>query len=123
MKITVQTEVPFQRIADVMCGAIEGGSAYWCQDFIRESGPDLPNFYAEAAFYESGNYSIKVTHDDPDGDDQKTTIIGPTEVEAGVQLMATKFSSDFNDMMTEADDAITSDVLLQCIVLKDLVFG
>lgn len=123
MKITVQTDVPFQRVADVMCGAIEGGSTYWCQDFLRQEGPDLPNFYAEAAFYESGNYSIKVNHDDPDGDGQKTTIIGPTEVEAGVQLMATKYGRHFIDMMTENDDAITSDVLLQCIVLKDVVYG
>lgn len=123
MKITAQIEISYQRLADVMCGAIEGGSTYWCSGFHRETGPDLPNFYAEAAFYESGEYSIKVTHDDPDGDGQKITLIGPTEVEAGVQLMASRFGRHFSNMMTENDDAETSDVLLQCIVLGDIVYG
>jgi hypothetical protein len=124
-KITVQvtTEVPFQSVADVICNAIEGGSNYWCHDFIREDGPDLPNFYAEGEFYESGNYRIRVRFDNPEDEGDKTIWIGPEQVEAGVQLVATKHPLHFADLIEGSHDAETGDVLLQCIVLKDVVYG
>lgn len=124
-KITVQvmTEVPFQNVADVICNAIEGGSHHWCHDFVRENGPDLSNFYAQSEFYENGNYRIRVRFDNPKDEGDKTIWIGPEQVEAGVQLMATKYPRHFSDLMTEDHDATTGDVLLQCIVLKDVVYG
>lgn len=37
--------------------------------------------------------------------------------------MAEKFPDHFGDLMSENGDSITDDVLIQCIVLGDIVYG
>lgn len=122
-------QVPYEKIANAIIGAIEGGSTYWMQDFLmEETGAPLPEgsiWYAEPRFYQYG-FKIKANYDDPDlgeGNAKGSRVLTMTDFEKGIQIMAEKYPRHFSDLMNETDDAITHDVLMQCIVLGELVYG
>jgi hypothetical protein len=138
MKLKFIDEISSQRMADMLCSAIECNdmTTSWCnglyvaddvaEKFKITSGPFKGcGWYVNPEFWDS-DYSIKVIHDTGDegeGALDGTTIITPVEVRAGFELMRRKFSKHYYDMINERGDSITSDVMLQCIVLKDVVFG
>ena len=139
MEITVKQTVTPQRLSEMFISAIEGNymTRAWC-DSILATDEDAENFvvpdgmlqgcgwYANPAFFDRQDYQITVIHDGEDSEEGElnyTTVITPKDIAEGLQLMATKYPAHFADMMQETGDAITSDVMLQCIVLKDALFG
>ena len=49
--------------------------------------------------------------------------IGLEQTKKGLAIMADKYPKHMNDMINENFDAITGDVLLQCIVFGDVIYG
>lgn len=131
MDIEVTVKVSTQRISDMFVGMIEGNfmTRSWVQGIgvSDEQDEKFPNWwYATPEFFEQPDYKIEITYADGkkrEGIFNRKMIITPKKVKAGLQLMAKKFPRHFSDMIEEKDDNITQDVLLQCIVLKDIVFG
>jgi len=128
---------------DVVCteliGAFEGGSNYWLYN-----GADFPTInwghvlknlhkvseYAEQSF--GSVYSDVMTEALTKGLHFKVTVrddtgqghnITPQTIRTGVNYMANAHPSHYRDMITGHGDAITGDVLLQCILFKDVVYG
>lgn len=44
-------------------------------------------------------------------------------IAAGIVCMATRYATHFGDMLAENGDATTGDVLLQCALFGDLIYG
>lgn len=105
-------EVTAQSIADMMVGAIEGGSSYWC-DHIDLNGHD----YSKAETYEKP-FAFTVTEDEVG-----TTVMDNASVQRGLELMANDYPTHFADMMLDQGDATTSDVFFQLSALGELVYG
>lgn len=137
--MNVSIEVTAQRLADLMCGAIEGNhmTRAWCGGVtllqyggkhgdaavdLLETGNTGP-WYANPALY-AGDFIIQVTELDEDKPNTRTQHkVGPGDFVIGLGLMATKHGPHFGAVMADNDDNWTHDVFLQCIALKNVVYG
>ena len=123
MKLTVQ--VDDQRLADTLTSALEGGIGYWgtIVKYIKpeklafRSDPEVVFRHIDYPMNEGGGLVIEVE------DDGKYTL----DLEAlkrGVKLMSEKYTRHFADMMSESNaDATTGDVLVQCALFGEIVYG
>lgn len=120
--ITTTVNVPVQRIADMMVGAIEGGSTYWCQSVrliepAKRSWSERP-WYAASEVYIDPTVRICIETDEGD-----SHYVGADSFRAALELMCAKYGNHFRDLVGETDDAITADVFLQLVALGDIVYG
>jgi hypothetical protein len=123
-KVTLTAE----RRQDMLVGALEGGSDYWCRighNAISRIGFVAPSdgrttFIDRVWRTISANVSIPI-HDVEDG-----TFLGwisLKRMDEGERLMQEHQPEHFADILGENDDAITADVWFQYVVLKELVYG
>lgn len=129
--VTVPVKVSTKRIADLMCSCMEGNdmAAAWCNgiELISPVGYRRGKgnwYYDYPELYVNRHLKIEVSEFDETGEKKdKKRIITAKHIAAGLKLMAEKHGSHFGDFMNENEDAITADVFLQCVVLKDVVYG
>ncbi len=130
--IVVKTSMEFSRATDLMVGAFEGGSNYWIKSIdwggLQGKHSISPWKHQKLGETYSAVMSWCCIHGkdfwvEVEDDDRERHNITPANIERGVQTMADSFPRHFNDMVKENDDATTSDVLLQCILFNDVVFG
>lgn len=128
LAVQVTIDVPLNDLADLMCSAFEGGSAYWAsaKEFIEPkqwdiaSYPDRESGYShEYPFNEGGAVIIE---DEEEGEG-KTYRLDLEAIQRGTQVMATKFPRHWGDFMQENYDATTGDVFLQCCIFSDIIYG
>ncbi len=154
MNIAVNIDIPAQRIADIMIGAMEQNhmTRSWVAA-VRLRTPseaDVLKRYEESNWYASpqlwaNEFEIDVfeisdesiydggfdPEADPELDIAELAELGLTkhainrkDLDEGLRLMAsTKHAHHFGDFLHENDDAITADVLLQLVTLKDVIYG
>jgi hypothetical protein len=126
MNITIA--VPTQRLADMMIGALEGGSNYWLVGCRLESPSktglsDTP-WYASPELYENPALKIVFTYSEDDDDSEHTEkAVTLEEIILGTQAMSAKAPQHFADIMSEHDDATTADVWLQYVLFGEIVYG
>ena len=119
-----KTQITPKQVADLMVGAFEGGSTYWCSEYniLKTPAEVVPNgvvVYSHPEFW-AGDFEIEFK----DGEDSdKSYIVTPEGLRKGIQVMSEKAPRHFANWMTEHDDAETSDVLLQCILFGEIVYG
>lgn len=140
-------EITEERIRDLLCGAFEGGfSQTWVkeidakfpegitiEDFRSPHSrkPNIPKgkyaldeyfpWYLLVPFVEGCSVVI-VPHED-DEEDIDPAELNRETILKGLEVMATEEPRHFANFVDENDDAITSDVFLQCCVLGKVVFG
>ena len=127
--VTVTTPVPHQRVADMFIGAFEsGGYMPWLHEAHPIVTPEYDKdgiWYSNAGFW-AGDFLVELRFDDPDkpeGNSEGCKQIGPAQVQAGLQWMATHQADHFSDMMQEQDDVDTHDVFLQSILFQEVIYG
>ena len=125
MQITI--DVPLQRISDLLCSALEGGSNYWYE--IREQieppkvtframkGHSFPHL--DFPLSEGGALMIS----DLEKPRRKPIRLDLAAMQKGLKIMAEKNGRHFGDFLAENDDATTADVFLQLCVFGDVVYG
>lgn len=124
MKIETTVEVSPQLLAYMLVTAVEGGSAYWCNGVYWQSADSEPlvtkehPWYSDPSIWEREDFRIEVVEDDGEGH-----FVRLSDVKEGLDLMAKTYPHHFADMIAENFDATTADVFLQCIALKELVYG
>lgn len=127
LQVTVQTTVPWQRVADLLCTGLEGGySNSWLHSFYLDGDADESPWYADAKLLAHGPLRIVAHFDDPkeeEGEGNGRKSIDRAAIGYALQLMASKFPRHYADFVQENDDAITGDVFLQCLILGDVVYG
>lgn len=139
MKITIVHEITSKRIADMMATGIEGGmSNQWCAGIYLtgalknredefETADGYP-WYCNPALYEREDFAIEVCEiidedEEPEGDNIKHHICRHWDFKTGIEYMARACPRHFHDLVQENDDAVTGDVFIQCIALKEIVYG
>lgn len=129
--VKVEQEISEQRMIDLICTGLEGGmTSSWLHLWEKVGGPEQPDdklvWYAQPECYDPGTLKFKVQYDDPDeeeGAGNGEQYFGYSDLVDGLQLMATKYPRHFGDFMAENDDAVTGDVYIQCVVLKEVIYG
>ena len=117
-----EIKVADQRIQDLLCCALEGGSNYWIAG-CRKGYPagktreDYKFPHLELPLTEGGSLII----DPGEGEEPKT--LDRAACLRGLQVMADKYPKDFADFLAENDDADTGDVFLQCALFGEVIFG
>lgn len=107
---SVEIKVSKERLVDMFIGACEGGSNYWCQELTPKGKGDA----YEAML--NGFSLIEL-------ENAKKHLVTKAMIEKGLQIMATKYTYHFSNMVCETDDAETADVFLQLCVFGDLIYG
>lgn len=71
---------------------------------------------------------ITMKVDDPDegddGDYSKTIKISIVDIEKGINILAEKYPTHYNDLINEySADMITYETLMQCVIFGDIIYG
>jgi hypothetical protein len=132
-KLMVKMEISFdkQRVSDLLCSALEGGSNYWymIESFIKPTKveqvamPGETFRHLDYPLSEGGALMVSDRNGAPAEEDMKTTRLDWPKLLEGLVLMAEKYPRHFGDWMAENDDADTGDVFLQLCVLGEVVYG
>jgi hypothetical protein len=119
MDFKIQAEVILteDRIASILIGAMEGGSNYWI-DWISEQpyrNTEANNCLSDYELV----LPIDVVIADTDSERHQLTV---EKLQSGLEVMAKEFPFHWNNLVSENDDADTSDVLLQLSLFGELVY-
>ena len=133
--IITEVRVDWEKVLNAFIGVCETHACtYWMRSFLpnadkvsqsavivaRENGDP---WYGSLDFWGKEGRAV-LTHDDrDDGETQVTTTIGESEIISGLNAMANKCPVHFADLIADNDDAITHDVLIQCILFGEIIFG
>lgn len=115
--VRTETSVPLDRVADLLCCALEGGSTYWCERFKPERYPEGTNWGHEAAAH---GVPFMIEH----GDDGVLRVINSrANITNALQLMADHQPRHWQDFINENEDADTGDVFFQLLCFGEVVYG
>lgn len=121
--ITVQVpiSIPVERISDLLCNAIEGGSTYWCQSITRMGGitKEQAKYRHEVPFVEGGWLEI-IEFDAPDN---RVIRLDKEKIIHGLSVFAERCPLQFGDLMADNSDAETGDCFLQCCCFDEVVYA
>jgi hypothetical protein len=116
-KLGFEVQVPLyitaERIDDLLCSAFEGGANYWAS--ITLNGSSKENTYFELV--EQGKVEVE------DYEEGETYPLTVESIEKALKIMGDKYDWHLKNIINENDDGETGDVLLQCAVLGDIVYG
>lgn len=129
--VTVQHNITLETARNLLVSAFEGGSNYWMKldKYICPPGTTLDDFK------EGGKLSCPDWHPAyilPTIKDGAMGIVDSEKVKHtltrekllnGFDVMAKKYPKHFQNIVDENDDAETADVLLQCALFGELVYG
>lgn len=124
IEVRVNHQVEDQRVQDLLCCALEGGSNYWYTTFEKRYPEDqakdsLGLVYPHLELPFTGGSLIFHIADDPDHDSK---VLDLAAVQRGLQLLADKYPAHWSDFMQENEDAITGDLFLQLALFGEEVF-
>lgn len=139
LAVTTTVQISVERIKDLLCCAIEGGSNYWCSAMDRMG--DIPREQAEyrqdVPF--AGGWLRIIEHEPGIAEGKQTlatrfneVIEGNTyecyrldeqTIKDGLNVFASKYPEHFADFSNENDDASTGDIFLQCCLFGEAIYG
>lgn len=136
MNIEIKQEIPLNRIADLLCGAIEGGSNYWYMitdkveptewTFWDTHNEDKVKYLHLYPLNEGGALMIddsKMNEDEREL--QEPVRVDMAQVKKGLELFSQsqEYAHHWRDFMSENEDGITCDVFLQFCVFGKVIYG
>lgn len=119
--INVVREVSIDRVRDLLCCALEGGSNYWYQIVEFQAPHDNSNIefrHLDYPLREGGGLLICPN-------DQKMNVrkLDMSSIYSGLQLMAKDYPNAFNHFINENEDGAVGDVFLQCCLFQEVIYG
>jgi|SRR5882672_2893936 len=125
--VAVTTHVSKERMSDLLCNALEGGSNYWyrIEKFVEppsltfRSDPKTIFTHLDYPMNDGGALEIS-SLEEPEREHVMLTL---DKLRKGLTLMAEKYPHHWTDFLKENDDATTGDVFLQLAVFGELVYG
>jgi len=135
--IKATVEVPWQTVGNILVNAFEGGSNYWYMIHDKKRPKNFDNSekgderFSHMSYPINEGGAILVSNEKLSGgkgcedgeDDHKEKWVNQKSLTRGMKIMAEKYPEHFNDMISENDDSITGDVLLQCTIFGKLIYG
>ena len=125
--VPVTSRVTKARLFSLLCGALEGGSNYWIDTARIKTLPpgkersDFEFWHLEVPLTEGG--AIEIGESDGIDDTPDWHVLDLLAIEKGCRVMADNYPRHWHDFVTEGDDAITSDVFLQCCLFGGVIYG
>lgn len=118
--VTVKFKIEDERINDLLCGALEGGSQWaTITSYVNPNNVEVKYKHLDLPFIEGCGVMIG----DIEDEDVEPMLLNREAMEKGLQIMADKYDWHLRAFLDENDDAETSDVFLQCSLLGDIVYG
>lgn len=129
MSFKVTTEIPTDRIVNLMITAIESGDPVtfaskggWCDGIYWHSRRATPlmagtdPWYARPLVYDAKDFQIEVVEVDDETTGHKTGhIVRRENILAGLKTMAEKFPNYFAQILEDNIDAPCADIFLQSV--------
>lgn len=122
-------KITWERVRDVLCNALEGGSNYWylITDFVPPAVGDVP-WAGETQRFRHIDYPVRaggalIIQDNEQLETPESHRVDRDALVRGLHIMAEKHLRHFCDLVLETDDAETADVLLQCTVFGEVIYG
>lgn len=111
-----------QKLQDLLTSAFEGGVSYWCE-IIRYEGPKdikkaLTYKHIELPFIEGCAVIIKADDEEQEYKVTRETLVRGLEV-----LKNSDYKWHYHNYVEENWDAETADVVLQCGLFGEIVYG
>jgi hypothetical protein len=103
-----------EQIQTLLCSAWQGGINYWAR--IVDAQADT-----EPVFEHDYPLCGSVTFEDLESGGRLT--LDRTALHKGLAIMANKYPRHFAALKTGDDDAATADVMVQCAVFGDVIYG
>lgn len=147
MKLNLELDIPAERIADLMVGALERNdfTRAWCwgvhlsgalkgkaRELRTEDGCvwyanprvyELPDFELTVFEIEDEGKEVELDDDDNPVSNVKRHKVTQAEIARGFSLMARQYPSHMSDFLRENEDAVTSDLFLQLTALGEAIYG
>lgn len=122
--IPLKQAVPAYNLAAVLCSGFEGGFNYWgrATALTHLPIPEGEDVVLKSYFQpllEGGSITIE----DVESGQKKTHVLDLPAVLRGVQVIADKYPHHLADVLQGEGDATTGDVLIQCAVFGELIYG
>lgn len=128
-KIVTTVDVEIDKITNALIGVAECGYSPWFGEFEHVAGQRAAGeglIYADNYFFSDKDFQLKVTFDDPDEEEGRFTgekVLKHEDFQKGLNIMAAQHPRHFNDLISGNDDAITHDVLIQCVIFGEVIYG
>jgi hypothetical protein len=117
--------IPGQRVSDLLCNAVEGGSNYWIEyadikypEGTKRSDYEFP--ILEVPFFPGGMVIFHICNPEPELEGK---VLNLETIQKGLEIMMAQYPNHYADFIAENDDAITGDIFLQCCLFGKPVFG
>ena len=129
ISIATHTDIPWQRVTDLIITAIETPWGDWVSSIdnanpaVREGDGDYGAdsiWYANPRYWQRG-FSAEIEHDRHDGEGTQSFCLNRESIARGLAVMAKHQPNQFADFLNENEDAGTADTFLQCCVFADYV--
>ena len=129
--IKVVQEIPIERVQDLLCNALEGGSNYWYYLphesvlAIRGAVPKSEDPYLSTAILKAIlDHDVKVAINDAENEEDVVGVITRSTMQSRLQLLADSNESyALEAHLREQGDAGTADVVFQYIAMGEVVYG
>ncbi len=108
-------------VANMIVGAIEGGSNYWAEGlYLTRSGrrAELKPWYSDPAIYRPGLLLDMVVRDEI-----QHKFLTFDDFAKGLRKMKKEAPRHWKNWIDENDDAETADVMLQFVAFGEIVYG
>jgi hypothetical protein len=92
--------------------AIEGGIQYWATVDVGTHQPGWRNYF-----------TARIGEHDCKGRVFRWHELSLDKLKEGLRVMAAKYPHHFKDVIAETGDATTGDVLVQCALFGEIVYG
>ena len=123
-EVVAKIQIEEQRVQDLLCCAMEGGSDYWIQSYKKvypagQTKASLGITYPHLELPFKGG-SLVIDSGEPDYNGK---VLDMAAVRRGLHLLADKYPKLWADFMQENEDADTGDVFLQLCLFGSVIFG
>jgi hypothetical protein len=116
-KHSLTVEVTEQNLHDQITAAIEYGSHYWARIDTHAHKRGWANYF-------TATFEIHEISDETKGAIHgKSYTLSIPKLMQGLAVLAAKYPHHFCDILKEDGDATTGDVLVQCALFGDIVYG
>ena len=124
LNIAVDYQIPEQRVQDLLCCALEGGSNYWyvLKEKRYPPGQDKDSLGMEFPHLELPFKGGSLVIGDWEGQ-EKDSVLDIEAVKRGLALLSHEYPLLWGEFLKENEDAETGDVFLQLACFGKVIFG
>jgi len=136
MKIKIEQEISNELLSSMLCSGFEGGTGYWCQiqgyEGLKEAKAEFKSLGLRSEDREFKHIWVPITEkgvmllgedEEDEGKYEKQHKLTRKKLKKGLQVIASKYPHHMANIVRDNTDAETGDVLIQCALFGDIIYG